>query len=186
MDALEAMDLAHSEFERRLRSVTDEQWSWPTPCAEWNVLDLVNHLVAGAQMYVRLLDGCTREESLPYFTANVLVDDDPIASFTTNSARLSAAFRRPGALQRECHHAARDMTGTDLLRARVGDVTIHTWDLARAVSADEKLDERLVQAAWDRIGSLDPAYLASTGWFGTSASGDVDDSYPLQIRLLDA
>jgi hypothetical protein len=33
---------ASAEFERKLRAVRSEQWSWPTPCTEWNVRQLVN------------------------------------------------------------------------------------------------------------------------------------------------
>jgi hypothetical protein len=40
---IERFVLSSTEFERRLREVRAEQWAWSTPCAEWNVHQLVNH-----------------------------------------------------------------------------------------------------------------------------------------------
>ncbi|WP_406099706.1 maleylpyruvate isomerase N-terminal domain-containing protein [Streptomyces sp. NBC_01013] len=48
---------AASEFGRRLRSVRPEQWTAPTPCAEWDVRHLVNHATRGNLNYVLLLNG---------------------------------------------------------------------------------------------------------------------------------
>ncbi|MET0168093.1 MAG: maleylpyruvate isomerase N-terminal domain-containing protein, partial [Vicinamibacterales bacterium] len=44
MDPFDAVDVAHAEFERRLRLVRADQWADPTPCSEWSVRDLVNHV----------------------------------------------------------------------------------------------------------------------------------------------
>ncbi|MFG3043553.1 maleylpyruvate isomerase N-terminal domain-containing protein [Streptomyces sp. NPDC048241] len=49
--------LSGSEFTRRLRAVRPEQWTGPTPCAEWDVQRLVNHMTRGNLNYVALLDG---------------------------------------------------------------------------------------------------------------------------------
>ena len=63
MDHFDAFDVAHAEFERRLWLVRADQWADPTPCSEWSVRDLVNHVVAGARTYTLLLDGCSRERA---------------------------------------------------------------------------------------------------------------------------
>ncbi len=36
----------------------------------------------------------------------------------------------------------------EYLAEQVADVTIHTWDLARAIGTDEELDDALVEAVW--------------------------------------
>jgi uncharacterized protein (TIGR03083 family) len=41
--------------ERLVAAVRDEQWSGPTPCAEWNVRDLLGHLVGGNVVFARLV-----------------------------------------------------------------------------------------------------------------------------------
>jgi hypothetical protein len=35
------------------------------------------------------------------------------------------------------------------------DMLVHTWDLARAVGGDERLDERSVQEAYETLKSMD-------------------------------
>jgi uncharacterized protein (TIGR03086 family) len=60
---------------------------------------------------------------------------------------LNAAIRDPGAMARTAHHPAGERTGAQLLETRVLDVTVHTWDLARSIGADESLDPDLVAFA---------------------------------------
>jgi hypothetical protein len=54
---LDRFVLASAGFGRRLRAVRSEQWCWPTPSAEWNVRQLVNHMARGNFSYVCLLRG---------------------------------------------------------------------------------------------------------------------------------
>jgi uncharacterized protein (TIGR03083 family) len=59
MKLIEALPRVHHQFEQRLRIIGDDQWAAPTPCDDWSVRDLVNHVVAGSQMYTALLGGCS-------------------------------------------------------------------------------------------------------------------------------
>ena len=54
MDAIEALNRARHEFESRLVQVSENQWELPTPCSEWTVSDLVNHVLLGTRMGVQL------------------------------------------------------------------------------------------------------------------------------------
>jgi uncharacterized protein (TIGR03086 family) len=183
VDSYEAMEGAQAEFERRLQAVTKAQWDLPTPCDEWSVYDLVNHVVVGARAYARMLEGCTREESIAIFASNV-IDDDPFGSFQRHALEVNQAFRQPGSLERVCHHPYRDFPAADLIGIRMADDLIHTWDLAHAVGGDEHLDDDLVREAWRIVEPILPA-LPATGDFA-APSGEVDDSISLQARLLNA
>ena len=76
------------------------------------------------------------------------------------------------------------MPGAQLYAFSITDTTIHTWDLARAIGADETLDSNLLEFALATIEPIKPM-IAQLGIFGTGPSGDVPDSAPLQTRLLD-
>ena len=50
-------------------------------------------------------------------------------------------------MARTAHHPAGERTGAQLLEMRVLDVAVHTWDLARAIGADETLDPDVIDFA---------------------------------------
>ncbi|MEU4521856.1 TIGR03086 family metal-binding protein [Amycolatopsis sp. NPDC024027] len=137
--------LASRGFEHHLRSVPPDGWAAPTPCAEWDVRALVNHMTRGNLNYVGLLRGATREEFLALRDADAL-GDDPVAAFTGSVRACAAAFAEEGALERVVDYPLGKLTGRRALAVRTTDSTVHTWDLARALGADETLDPGLV--AW--------------------------------------
>jgi uncharacterized protein (TIGR03086 family) len=145
------------------------------------VRDLVNHVVAGVRMYVLMVDGCSREEASAELDAKLL-GDDPVAAFETWSTALVAAFQRQDALERQWAHPFGDISGRRLLRGRAADVTFHTWDLARAIGADERLDERLVDNAL--AVSLPSAERFRAAGAVAAPTGAIDESVPAQVRLL--
>lgn len=51
MASFELLDRAANGFGTRLRLVTDAQRTLPTPCAEFNVRDLVTHQIRGMRTY---------------------------------------------------------------------------------------------------------------------------------------
>ena len=189
MDSLDALDRARAEFERRLDAITDSQWELATPCTEMTVRGLVEHLSAGNRMAVLLLAGTGRDEALAEVRAMHTVDADPtpggtVATFRASADAQAAALREPGALDRTCHHFVGDVPGAQLLRFRIGDLTLHAWDLARAIGADETLDPELAEHVYTAMAPM-ASFIATTGMFGSGPSGAVDDDAPVQVRLLD-
>ena len=183
MEPFEALDCATEEAGRRVRDVKPDQWDLPTPCAEWTVRDLVNHLVRGNTMSVMLLDGASRDEVFAMFRSADR-NEDLIAGYAETVAEQNAAFRRPGALDQTVHHPMGDIPATLLLHFRTGDAALHAWDLARAIGADERLDAELVQQIYDGMLPM-AAVMAGSGAFGEGGSGTVPDDAATQTKLLD-
>jgi uncharacterized protein (TIGR03086 family) len=129
---LDLLSRAGDGFAGRLSIVQPDQWTAATPCTEWDVRALVNHVVGANRRYTMLLHGATAGEVDATRTVDHL-GVDPVSSFVTTAAELAAAFREPGALARTAHHPAGERTGAQLLEMRVLDVAVHTWDLARAI-----------------------------------------------------
>jgi len=183
MEPIKILERATAEFERRLRTVTPDQWTNPSPCDGWTVRDVVNHVVGGNRMAVLLLAGSSLDEALAAHAGDML-GDDPVQAFVSSAEAQLAAFGQPGALQRICHHRIGDIPGARLLGMRTGDVAIHAWDVARAIGADEELDGDVVEKVWQAMAPTAP-FIGKSGAFGSGPSGEVGEDAPLQVRLLD-
>jgi len=107
---------------------------------------LVNHVIGGNRRYTMLLHGASVESVNRTRTEDHL-GADPRAAFTMTAGELAAVFLEDRDLNRIVHHPIGDRTGADLLAMRVLDVTVHAWDLARALGVDDTLDPDAVEFA---------------------------------------
>jgi uncharacterized protein (TIGR03086 family) len=135
-------------------------------------------------MVVALLHGGTREEAMATMGSDAL-GDDPVAAFCTRRDAMVAAFKEEGALERTCAHPIGDIPGAQLMGFRVADHTLHAWDLARAIGADEALDAELVETVWESLEPLIP-FIGTLGMFGEGPSGTLPDDASTQAKVLDA
>ena len=174
---------AQAQFARILDAVGDDDWDKATPCEAWSIRDLTAHLIRGEDMAVRLLDGASSEEARAMISAPP-PPGDLKAAFATAASASARAFDAPGAMELVVHHPIGDVAGSQLLSFRIGDLTLHSWDLARSIGAGETLDPFLVETVW---GDLEPltTVIASIGVFGDGPSGNVGEDAELQLRLLD-
>lgn len=174
-DWLRLQKQAHREFATRLSAVTD--WDAPTPDTEWSVRDLVRHVVEEQQWVPHLLAGRTIAQ------AQLALDplgDDLRAEWRLYS--LAAATAWGEADPRGTVTLSSDTVPVhDYLREQVADVTIHSWDLARAIGADERLDDELVEAVWT-VFEPQRQTLAASGLY--AAPVPLAENVPLQWKLL--
>jgi uncharacterized protein (TIGR03086 family) len=180
MNAFEALSSANAQFERRLWLVRPDDWTRRTPCDAWDVRALVNHVVGANRRYTMLLDGASAVEVDATRSTDHL-GADAAASFRATAAELTAAFGRDGVLTSATHHPAGDRTGAELLEMRVLDVTVHAWDLARALDADERLEPGVVSF----VLACAPGLIAGSrpGSFSTPAD-ELPPGATTQARLL--
>lgn len=151
-----------------IAGVRDDQWSDPTPCTEWSVRDLVNHLVGMNLVFSALLTGETPPER-----GSDRLGDDPVGVYRTSGSALVTAFERSGVLERTFHSPLGDATGQDRLQIRLYDLLAHGWDLAKATGqpiefpndvVDQSLAFVRVQlATQSRAGRFEPATIVSEG-----------------------
>jgi uncharacterized protein (TIGR03086 family) len=166
---------AHREFAARIAAVTD--WDGPTPDTGWSVRDLVAHVVEEQQWVPHLLAGRSPAQARSSIET---LRDDLAGEWALYSLAASAAW----------HNTVSDapvqlsydtVTAEEYLREQVADVTIHSWDLARAVGADESLDDELVRAVWT-VFEPQRDTLEASGLYASPVL--IDDDAPLQWRLL--
>jgi len=180
MDLLDAHGRAMDVFDRAVHKVGAADWHSPTPCADWDVRTLVNHLV-GEQMWVPdLLAGRTMEEVGDAYDGDVL-GDDPVAAWTSAAQAARAAWLEPRTLDRDVRLSFGVTEGADYCWQMTVDLAVHGWDLATALGMDPGLGDDL---AITLLGYVEPRAKAwqSSGLFGGPVP--VPDGADAQARLL--
>ncbi|MEV7011272.1 TIGR03086 family metal-binding protein [Streptosporangium sp. NPDC051022] len=149
IDVREAYRRALDDFGALVHRITPEQWQNPTPCVDWDVRALVNHVVGENLWAPELLSGRTVADIGDAFDGDLL-GDDPLKAFDTSAVAAVQVASDEGALTRVAHLSFGDVPGREYITELFADALIHTWDLARAIGADERLDPELVEAcaAW--------------------------------------
>jgi uncharacterized protein (TIGR03086 family) len=138
---LELLDLygRASAWAKEKVPVAMSQYDARTPCDDWNVRALLNHMLETQRYFL----GAARSEdaSPPSPTPPELISDDPAADFERTRKEMLHAFGEPGVL---------DRTGISLGIA-FSDQLMHGWDLARATGQDDTMPEGLPDAAYELI-----------------------------------
>ncbi|WP_314173531.1 TIGR03086 family metal-binding protein [Streptomyces winkii] len=116
-----------------IRGVRDAQLSEPTPCSEYDVRALLNHLFHVVVSFQALAAKATADFTT---TPDYVGDwgDGWRARFDTETARLVEAWSAPGAL--EGHSQGMGLPQRTVGGMVLGDLTVHAWDLARATGQD--------------------------------------------------
>lgn len=159
MDVPDLHRRAVDSFGERVRLIGDDQWHLPTPCSDWDVRDLVHHLTYEAAWTPAMFAGMTIAEAGDRFEGDLL-GHDPQQAWERVSAPAVAAVNEPGAMQRTVHLSFGDFSGEFYAGQLFADYLIHSWDLARAISADEQLDPELVERCGEWFDTQEDAYRA--------------------------
>ena len=164
------------QFSARVDAVPPDAWDRPSPCEGWVARDVVDHLVEWLSAHF------FTTWSVPV-TDHVGHHDDPAAAWHWLDGGIRSGLDdlsiahvefENGPLGRQSYEVAIDTICTP-------DVLIHTWDLARAVGLDERLDPEEVRRYLDGVEQNADALVAS-GHYGPRV--DVADDADDQTRLL--
>jgi len=137
-------------FGARVDRIGHDQWDAATPCPAWTVRDLVGHVVA---VHRAIIAGADVTPAPP-----PAADADLAAAWHRATAAVTTALRDPA-------RAAAPTTGRfapmpfEQLVGMLGcfDTLVHTWDLARAIGADERLDADAITFSFDALRPNDDA-----------------------------
>jgi uncharacterized protein (TIGR03086 family) len=89
-----------------------------TPCAQWSVQDLIDHIVAAPSRFARMV----RAEGIDWSAPTPSAGPDPAAQFRSNAEDLLRAVRE---------HVAPDAPVSPDWQC--AELAVHTWDLAAAI-----------------------------------------------------
>jgi uncharacterized protein (TIGR03086 family) len=168
--------------ERLVAGLARSDWARPTPCGNWSVRDLVDHLVRSSLTFTRVLHGEALADlsDLRDGTVDVL-QGDPLAAYRRAGEDLLEAFARPGVLEKTFTVPVGPVPGIGALHLRTVEALVHGWDLARATGQPLEVPDALAEQelAWSRaaLANLPPGRTP----FGPPQP--VDDAAPAIDRL---
>jgi uncharacterized protein (TIGR03086 family) len=171
----------------QLRGVVDgirpDQLSAPTPCTEWDVRAVLNHVTGGSLMFAECIEhGAISDEELGRLMSTDLVGDEPSAVFGAAADRALAAFGEPGALERTVTLPFGTMPAAVAANIAVFDLAVHALDLAYATGQSTALDPDVLQAGWEAAHAMLSPEMRAGGMFA-EAQPCADDA-PLAERLM--
>ena len=143
-------------FSRRLSAVQSDDWSKATCCDSWDVAALAEHAI-GAQRMVPKALGATGDIDAS--------GEDLVQVWTTVRAAADSALSVPGALEQTVTLPFGEMRAVDGFGFPFGDLLVHTWDLARAIGADDRLLPEACTMVLTQYEPID-ALLRGPGVFG--------------------
>jgi uncharacterized protein (TIGR03086 family) len=144
-------------FADRANAVKEDQWGDPTPCTDWTVRDLVNHVTYENLWTVPLMEGSTIDEVGDRFDGDVL-GEDPIGS-ALGAARAAIAsvttyLPQGGTVLLSFGETPKEEYATQL----AADNLVHGWDVAVAIGGDTRMDPHLVHAITSWFDNQEDAY----------------------------
>jgi uncharacterized protein (TIGR03086 family) len=163
MDVNELHRKAVETFAQKVQQVAVDQWDQPTPCSEWDVRTLVNHVVNEERWVKPLVEGKTIEEVGSSLDGDLLGDDPAGAAAAAGSEAVVAFDEGETEI---VHLSFGDTPVGEYAMQMVADHLIHSWDLAAATGQNRLLDPELVNAVaewfapqeelWRQAGAIGP------------------------------
>lgn len=158
-----------------VRAIADEDLNRPTPCAEYDVHGLLNHLfhvVVGFQ-------ALAAQGTADFSTTPEYLDGDWRTRFADETGALVEAWSAPGTLEGVSQGMA--MPQRTVAHMVMGDLVIHGWDLALATGQEYVPDEAALAELVPAFGEMAPL-ARKMGVFGEEVPVP-GDATPLE-RLL--
>jgi uncharacterized protein (TIGR03086 family) len=148
VDLVDALERTYASLEQLLRSLSAEDLAARTPCPEWDVRGVLDHVIGNAHSFKDVAAGAQFAPA-----AGDPVGDDPAGSVRAAADEAVAAWRRG---RDQPTGMIPDVTMLDI---NLADTVLHTWDIAKATGRDPALPGDVVdyvlskmEGQWHQIG----------------------------------
>lgn len=129
------------EVGQLIDGLDEVQWSAPTPCDDWDVRAVVDHLVDMQRRFHLSLTGEARPAD---------------AGFVENAAALTSAFGEGDALERVVDDRLGPIPGQVLMDILIMESLAHGWDLGQASGHPLAFDEGVAARTIDFVYMMQP------------------------------
>lgn len=151
MDPKEQFAKAIEQATGCIRNIQKDQLNNTTPCTEWNLRQLLNHMVYEVLWVPELLRGKTISEVGAQFDGDVL-GADPVGNWQRAAAAALVAVKQADT-EMTVHLSYGDFPASHYIAEMAGDILIHGWDVGQSLQCSIIFNPELAQAVYDKLSS---------------------------------
>jgi uncharacterized protein (TIGR03086 family) len=141
-----SLDHTFQHAQRVIAGVTPDQYEDVTPCTEWTVHDLLEHMIGVVAGFGAAAAGTSPS---PF-----ALGSEPAEQFAAAAKAALSAWRNDGVMERVIDAGPGPMPGHVVASINLFDTATHTWDLATATGQDSTLPDDVAVAALDASRSI--------------------------------
>lgn len=162
-----------------MRFVDSSQLKNQTPCSEWDLEALLNHMIYELMWVPELLHGKTIAEVGDRFEGDMLRGNP--AGAWQHAADSALVAVKSADLQKRVHLSRGDIPAEEYIYEIACDIFIHSWDVDQSMQCTLIFDETAAQTVYDFLAPRAEEYRQGNA-FGPAVT--VPEDAPLRIRLL--
>lgn len=137
MSATAPLEAVFASTREVMASVQPDQLGAQSPCAEWDVAGVINHVVGAQHFFAAGMRGEQPAEGQNW------AEGDYMAAYDEASAACLACFQEEGALEKTVALPFGEMPGSAVMGMAMTDIFTHGWDIAKATGQSTDLAPEL-------------------------------------------
>jgi uncharacterized protein (TIGR03086 family) len=147
MDPIDQLERAQAWTGAIVAGVHKEDLHEPTPCSEWDVAKLLDHLIGDIDTFNRVASG----EPLDLLTSIKPEENegraapDAAAAFDRITQRARELWSAPGALEQTYKTSRSELPGAGLFNIFLIELLVHGWDIAKATGQPTEMPADLAE-----------------------------------------
>jgi uncharacterized protein (TIGR03086 family) len=151
--------------------ITPDQWGRPTPCDDWDVRAVANHLVGGLRIFTTQIHGVAAEGE---HDAHDWLGADPATAYLEAARADLAAWQMPETLRCSFVLSFGEVPGPLAAVIHLTEVVVHGIDLAVATGQEELVDQRLASGIAGAMQQMGIDGFRVPGIFGQAVPAPAD------------
>src|SRR5258708_31841900 len=156
MDSVALMKQVVASTDKVVKGTGAAQLGIQSPCTEWTVRDVINHITGGATMFAECIsDGSVPDDRMAQLFGGDNLGNDYKGAFTRATEKVMATFDEPGMAEKMVKLPFGEMPAGIALNIAIFDVTTHAADIAQATGqtiADNELLETALAVGRELVG----------------------------------
>lgn len=152
MDFNELLDQSSQAMLSVLHGIKPEQFNNPTPCENWDVKQLMNHMIGSFTFFTARAKGEEPEPRMEFYADNF---QDTVNLLEKSAKEATEAWKTPGVMEKKIQAPMGEVTGQFMAGITANEFLAHGWDLAKAtgqkIEVDDAVAEKVLEAAKKRM-----------------------------------